>query len=86
MVEKQYLCGSQYTGGNNKLTENILCYRGSAGSDNVEIALRQAQDSRGGLRGEDPYRSRLQVWGRDAFLAPDSSLLHSCGLRLAPYR
>ena len=46
MVEKQYLCGSQYTGGNNKLTENIFCYRWSAGSDNVELALRQTQNSR----------------------------------------
>src|ERR1700733_2177404 len=46
MVEKQYLSGSQYTGGNNKLTENILSYRGSAGSDNVEIAVRQTQYSR----------------------------------------
>ena len=46
MVEKQYLSGSEYTGGNDKLTENILCYRGSAGSDNVYIGLRQTQDSR----------------------------------------
>jgi hypothetical protein len=46
MVQKQYFCGSQYTGGNNKLTENILGNRGSTGADNVEIAVRQTQDSR----------------------------------------
>src|SRR5271156_3919144 len=45
MVEKQYLSGSQDTGGHNQITENILCDRGSAGSDNVEIAVRQTQDS-----------------------------------------
>src|SRR3984885_16201163 len=45
VVEKQYLRGSQYTGGNNKLTENIFCYCGSPGSDHVEIRLRQTQDS-----------------------------------------
>jgi hypothetical protein len=46
MVEKQYLGGSQDTGGNNKLAEDVLCDRRSAGSDNVEIALRQTQNSR----------------------------------------
>src|SRR5580658_4654198 len=46
VVEKQYLFGSEYTGGNDKPTENIFCYRGSAGSDNVEISVRQTQDSR----------------------------------------
>jgi hypothetical protein len=46
VVEKQFLCGSEYTVGNNKLPENVLCYRGSAGSDNVDIGLRQTQDSR----------------------------------------
>src|ERR1700730_2562582 len=46
VVEKQYLCGSGYTVGNNKFSENIFCYRGSAGSDNVYSGLRQAQDSR----------------------------------------
>src|ERR1019366_6688427 len=46
VVEKQYLCGSEYTVGNNKFPVNIFCYRGSAGSDNVDIGLRQTQDSR----------------------------------------
>src|SRR3954469_7771507 len=46
VVEKQYLCCSEYTGRNNKLSENIFCYCGSAGSDNVNIRLRQSQDSR----------------------------------------
>ncbi len=46
VVEKQYLCGSEYTVANNKFPENIFCYRGSAGSDNVDIGLRQTQDSR----------------------------------------
>ena len=40
VVEKQYLCGSEYTVGNNKFPENIFGYRGSAGSDNVDIGLR----------------------------------------------
>src|SRR5271154_5821325 len=46
VVEQKYLCGSEYTIGNNKLTENIFCYRGSSGSDNVDIGGRQTQDSR----------------------------------------
>src|ERR1700678_3637465 len=46
VVEKQYLCGSEYTVGNNKFPENIVCYSGSAGSDDVYIGLRQTQDSR----------------------------------------
>jgi len=46
VVEKQYLCASEYSVGNNKFPENIFCYRWSAGSDNVDIGLRQTQDSR----------------------------------------
>src|ERR1700689_4378770 len=46
VVEKQYLCGSEYTVGNDKFPENIFRYRGSAGADNVYIGLRQTQDSR----------------------------------------
>src|SRR6202050_5281759 len=45
VVEQQYLCGSEYTVGNNEFRENIICNRGSAGSDNVDIGLRQTQDS-----------------------------------------
>jgi hypothetical protein len=46
VVKKQYLCGSEHAVGNNKFAENVFCYRGSAGSDNVDIGLRQTQDSR----------------------------------------
>ena len=46
VVEKQYLSSSEHAGGNDKLTENIFCYRRSAGPDNVDIGLRQTQDSR----------------------------------------
>ncbi len=46
VVEKEYLCRSEYTVGNNDFRENIFCYRGSAGSDNVYIGARQTQDSR----------------------------------------
>src|ERR1700735_493186 len=46
VVEKQYLCGSEYTVGDNQFRENIVRYGGSAGSDNVDIGLRQPEDSR----------------------------------------
>jgi hypothetical protein len=46
VVEKQYLCGSEYTVENNKFAANIFYYRGSAASDNVDIGLQQSQDSR----------------------------------------
>jgi hypothetical protein len=37
VVEEHDLCRSEYAGRNNKLSENIFGYRGSAGSDNVDI-------------------------------------------------
>ena len=66
VVEKQFLCGSEYTVGNNKFPENVLCYRGSAGSDNVDIGLRQTQDFQGGLRAVDPCGLQLRFLGPDA--------------------
>src|SRR5580658_6233950 len=46
VVEQQYLGRSEYTVGNDQFRENIICNRRSAGSDNVDIGLRQTQDSR----------------------------------------
>src|SRR5580704_3900586 len=46
VVEKQYLCGSEYTVGNNEFRENIIRNRGAAGPDHVDIGLRQTEDSR----------------------------------------
>ena len=46
VVEKKYFCGSEYPVGTNRFPKNIFCYRGSAGSDNVDIGLWQTQDSR----------------------------------------
>ena len=86
MVEKQYLCGSEYTVGNNKFPENIFCYCGSAGSDNVYIGGAADPRFQGGLRAVDPCRLQLRFWGPDASPALDRNFLHSCGLLLAPYR
>jgi hypothetical protein len=46
VIEKQYLFASEYSSGDDELTENIIRHRGSAGSDNVEIALRQTENAR----------------------------------------
>ena len=56
VVEEQYLCGSEYTVGNDKFPENIFCYRGSACSDNVYIGVRQTR-----IPGRSESRGSMQV-------------------------
>src|SRR5580658_355196 len=46
VVEKQYLSASEDTVGNNNFRENIFCYSGSAGPDNIDIGFWQPQDCR----------------------------------------
>src|SRR5580704_8767756 len=85
VVENQYLPASEYTVGNDNFRENIFCYRGSAGSDHVDIGLRQTR-----IAGRSERRGSIQVtttiWGQDASPASDRNSLHSCGLLLVPYR
>src|SRR5580658_5131064 len=45
VVEQQYLCASEDAVGNNNFPENLFRYRRSAGSDNVDIGLRETQYS-----------------------------------------
>ena len=85
VVEKQYLCGSEYTGGKDKLTENIFCDRGSAGSDNVEICVRQTQDSREICEPWIHAGYNCDFGGR-TFPSVGLYILHNCGLLLTPYR
>ncbi len=46
VIEEHDLLRSEDTGGNDKLSEHIFGYRWPAGSDDVDIGLRQPQYSR----------------------------------------
>jgi hypothetical protein len=82
VIEEHDLRRSESTVGNNKFPENIFCYRGSAGSDNVDIGLRQTPRFQGGLRDEDPCRLQLRFWG---WMRPQLSIV-LLGIRLVCFQ
>ena len=67
VIQKQYLCGSEYPIRNNELCENIFCDGGSTGPNHIDIGLRQAEDLWKVRRDGDPCACTTAILGCGRF-------------------